>query len=566
MRGAPLTREPGQLDLRPSPFLLLGAAAATVAVGLAAEAVSRSAVAPTDVTLDLITGWAVVLSGLDAWRQRPESRVGLLLLASGLTWFLGNLIVSGVASVAFVGAALLMLHRAPIFQAVLTYPTGRSSGRAEAIAIGAVYVYALVDPFVASEIPTLAVAVGLVVMTVRSWRAESGPRRAARRVSVVAAVVLACTLTAGSLDRLWGVGPGVEDLLLWLYEGALIFTALLLAVDLHRRRWSEVTLTRLVVDLGDANEVSAVRARLATALGDPSLRVAFFIPEDGLLVDERGDPIHPPDRGDDRTVTTVFEGGEPIALLMHDPSVLRDPDLMEEVTAAARLALANVRLRAEVRRHVNEVAASRRRIVDAGEAERRRLLRELEDGVERELEEAAVLLATARRAGLPAAGAADVVEAAEQELQRSREEVAGLAAGLHPPLLARGGLADAVAALGARSNPPASVRVTAGPLPAAVEAAVYFVCAEALTNATKHARATRVDVAVSDLDGSVVVEVTDDGIGGAETSLGSGLSGIADRVEALGGWSSVSRPVGGGTSVRASIPVRADAAAEPTSP
>ena len=554
MRGAPLTREPGRLDFRPSSFLLLGAAAATVAVGLAAEAVSRSAVAPTDVTLDLITGWAVALSGLDAWRRRPESRVGLLLVASGLTWFLGNLIVSGVASVAFVGAALLMVHRAPIFQAVLAYPTGRSSGREEAIAIGAVYVYALVDPFVHGEIPTLAVAVGLVLMTVRSWRTESGPRRAARRVGVVAAAVLACALTAGSLGRLWGVGPGAEEVLLRLYEGALVVTAMLLAVDLHRRKWSEVTLTRLVVDLGDAHEVTAVRARLATALGDPSLRVAFFIPEDGLLVDERGHPIHAPVRGDDRTVTTVFEGGEPIALLMHDPSVLRDPDLVAEVTAAARLALANVRLRTEVQRHVNDVAASRRRIVDAGEADRRRLRRELEDGVERELEEAAALLAAARRTGLSAEGS-DMVEAAEQELQRSREEVADLAAGLHPPLLAGGGLADAVAALGSRSNPPARVRVRAGPLPAAVEACVYFVCAEALTNTTKHARATRVEVAVSNLDGSVVVEVTDDGIGGAETSLGSGLRGIADRVEALGGWSSVSSHIGRGTSVRASIPV-----------
>ena len=566
MRGASRSRERRWPDLSLTTSLLLIVTAAVVAVGLAAEVLSRSAAAPIDLALDLITGWGIGLSGLIAWRRRPESRVGPLLVLSGLTWFLGNLDVSEVSSVAFVGAVLLMVHRAPIFQAVLTYPTGRSSRRAEATAIAAAYVYALVDPFVPGEILTLAMAVGLVVVTARSWRAASGPSRAAPRGGVVAAIVLATALVAGSLGRVWGVGAGADELLLWSYEGALMLTALLLVVDLSRRKWSDITLTRLVVDLGDAQEILAVRSRLAAALGDPSLRVAFFTPGDGHLVDERGQPIAFPHDEEGRSVTTVVDGGAPIALLMHDPSVLQDPELVDEVASAARLALANVRLRAEVQRQVEDVARSRRRILDAGEAERRRLRRELEDGVERELEEAAVLLASARQAEFAATGGADEVEAVEGALQRAREEVADLAAGLHPSLLAQGGLEVALTVLGARCHPPAHVRVASERLPASVEATVYFVCAEALTNATKHARATNVDVAVSRPAGSVLVEITDDGVGGAETSVGSGLAGIADRVEALGGWSSVSSPVGGGTSVRASIPVRADAEAGPTSP
>ena len=566
MRRASLSRERGWLDLRPTTTLLLVAAAAIVAVGLTAEVLSRSAIPPTDVALDLVTGWTIALSGLVAWRRRPESRVGPLLVVSGLTWFLGNLIVSNITSVAFVGALLLMVHRAPIFQAVLTYPTGRSSRRGEAIAIGSVYVYAFIDPFIPGEILTLAVAVGLVVTTAQSWRIASGPPRAARRVGVVAAVILALALVAGSLGRLLGAGEGAEELLLWIYEGALIVAALLLTVDLSRRKWSEITLTRLVVDLGDAQEIIAVRSRLAAALGDPSLRVAFFMPEDGHLVDEYGHPIVSPDDGEGRSVTTILDGGEPVALLIHDPSVLESPELVDEVASAARLALANVRLRAEVQRQVDDVAASRRRILDVGEAERQRLRRELEEGVGRELEEAAGLLASARQAESSVTSGAEVLGGVEQELQRSREEVADLAAGLHPSLLAEGGLERALATLGARCHPPARVRVTSEQLPASVEAIIYFVCAEALTNATKHARATRVDLVVSSRAGVVLVEVTDDGIGGAETSTGSGLSGITDRVEALGGWSSVASPVGGGTSVRASIPVRADAAVGPTSP
>ena len=460
MRGASLSRERGWLDPSPTTALLLIAATAIVAVGLTAEVLSRSAIPATDVALDLVTGWTIALSGLIAWRRRPESRVGPLLVVSGLTWFLGNLIVSEVAPVAFVGAVFLMVHRAPIFQAVLTYPTGRSSRRVEAIAIGSAYVYAFVDPFVPGEILTLAVAVGLVVTTAQSWRDASGPRSAARRIGVVAAVVLASALVVGSLGRLWGVGALTEELLLSIYEGALMLTALLLAVDLSRRKWSEITLTRLVVDLGDVQEVSAVRSRLAAALSDPSLRVAFFIPEDRHFVDEDGHPIVPPDPDEGRSVTTVLDGGEPIALLIHDPSVLEDPDLFHEVASAARLALANVRLRAEVQRQVDDVAASRRRILDVGEAERRRLRRELEEGVERELEEAAVLLASARQVEFAPTGGADVIGAVEQELQRSRGEVADLAAGLHPPLLAEGGLEPALAALGARCHPPAHVRVT----------------------------------------------------------------------------------------------------------
>jgi PAS domain S-box-containing protein len=215
------------------------------------------------------------------------------------------------------------------------------------------------------------------------------------------------------------------------------------------------------------------------------------------------------------------------------------------------------RLNAELHARLDDLAASRARIVTAGDVERRRLERNLHDGAQQRLValSLALRLALAKIDSDPAAAQAALAGAGD-ELALALEELRELARGLHPAVLTDRGLRAAVETLAGRAALP--VEITEIPderLPEPVEAAAYYLIAEAVTNVTKYARASMVRVQVAESDGSVVVEVADDGIGGADPATGSGLRGLADRVEALGGSLEVSSPVGSGTRLRARIPV-----------
>ena len=215
------------------------------------------------------------------------------------------------------------------------------------------------------------------------------------------------------------------------------------------------------------------------------------------------------------------------------------------------------RLNAELRDRLEDLAASRARIVAAGDVERRRLERNLHDGAQQRL----VTLALSLRIALgkidadPAAARATLTAAAE-ELSLALQELRALARGLHPAVLTDHGLCAAAEMLAGRA--PVPVRITEMPgerLSQPVEAAAYYLIAEALTNVAKYAQASEARVRVIASDASVVVEVSDDGVGGAEPATGSGLRGLADRVEALGGTLEVVSPGGGGTTLRAEIPL-----------
>jgi signal transduction histidine kinase len=221
-------------------------------------------------------------------------------------------------------------------------------------------------------------------------------------------------------------------------------------------------------------------------------------------------------------VTVVEREGQPVAALVHDPAVLEDPGLLEAVTSAAQLAAANARLQAEVQTRVMELAASRRRILAARDEEHRRLERRLHQGAEARLGE---LAATLRRGRRSASGqrTRDQIARAEEQLVRTLEELRQLAHGLHPRLLAEHGLEGALAALAKDLSLPVELRVTGNQLPQQVAVATYFVCAEALTNVAKHAAAAHVAVTVTASEGRIRVEIEDDGVGGADPALGSGL-------------------------------------------
>jgi signal transduction histidine kinase len=258
-----------------------------------------------------------------------------------------------------------------------------------------------------------------------------------------------------------------------------------------------------------------------------------------------------PTRGDPRSVTHLDVEGQPVAVLIHDSVVLRDPRLLDDVAAAAKWAVRNVALRTQIRDQVEGVEASRRRIITAADAERVRLEQRLQQGPGRHLQRVAELIT--------ADGSA--LQGLSNDVDGIRTHVSELARGLHPRTLAERGLPDALGELAARSPVPVRLRVPTVRLPAATEVTLYFTCAEALANVLKYARATQVDVHVTRDEQSVTMIVADDGVGGADPRRGSGLRGLTDRVDTLGGRLDVHSPAGAGTRVEVTVPLAPEPAA-----
>jgi signal transduction histidine kinase len=210
----------------------------------------------------------------------------------------------------------------------------------------------------------------------------------------------------------------------------------------------------------------------------------------------------------------------------------------------------------ERKRQQVELEASRARIVAAGDEERRKLERNLHDGAQQRLVSLSLSLRLAQgRIESDPQGAHDLLEASREELAQALEELRELARGIHPAVLTDRGLAAALDALAARSPLPVEIRGASCELPSQVEAAAYYVVSEALANVTKYAQASAVEVTVERMTGIAVVEVADDGVGGADPTRGSGLRGLADRVASLSGKLDVESPTGSGTRVRAEIPL-----------
>jgi signal transduction histidine kinase len=310
-----------------------------------------------------------------------------------------------------------------------------------------------------------------------------------------------------------------------------------------------------VVELEHAPPGS-VRDALAKALGDPTLELALWLPERVSYADGHGRPLALPAPGSDRAVTIVGLIEAPVAALIHDPVLLERPALLKSAGAAAHLALENERLQAELRAQLAELRASRARIVTAGDEERRRLERNLHDGAQQRLLSLGLALQLVRaELGPDANGAATLLGEAEEELGAALAELRELAQGIHPVVLTEHGLGPAVSTLAARAPLPVEIEALPGErLPGPVEAAAYFVVSEAFANVVKHARASSVRVSAACRDGTLVVEVADDGVGGADARAGSGLAGLADRVQALDGDVTVESAPGRGTRVRAELP------------
>ena len=398
-------------------------------------------------------------------------------------------------------------------------------------------------------------ALAILVHLVRRWRAATVPgRRALAPVVSTGPAVLAVVLATLARDSGGPPSARLDTALDW---AAIVYAAIPLAflAGLLRTRLHRAALGELVVELSELPSPARVRVALARALGDPSLEIAFWLPEQARYVDLDGHPLQLPDGGD-RAVRVLEHQQERVAALVYDPSLLEDPALVEAAAAAARLALENARLQAELRAQLAEVRASRARIVEAGDAERRRLERDLHDGAQQRL--LAIRLALRLARGQLGDGGRPVDELlveAEQELEGTLHELRALARGIHPAVLTEEGLAPALETLARRASVPVEIdAVPAERLPPPVEAAAYFVASEALANVAKHAQASRVRIEVLREDGHLVIDISDDGIGGADSAAGSGLVGLRDRVEALNGTLRIESPLGRGTRVYAEIP------------
>jgi signal transduction histidine kinase len=540
--------------------LLLGAAgAAAVPVGLAAEYAAFGWDEPRRWIPDLMVGWSFVACGAVAAWRRPDSRIGLFMLAVGFTWFSGGFASVDVPLVAWLGTQGLYVHRGLLVHCVLSFPTGRLTSGLDTVAVVVGYA-ATVPPIARSELAVIILGALLIAVAIRGYLDAVGPARRARSVGVRAAIAVGAVLAGGALVRATFASYPASEAALLGYETVLCTVAVGLLVGLLRRTGERATVTDLVVELAEAPS-GTLRDALAEAVGDPTLEVGFWLAESGGYVDARGRSFDIPRSGTGRAVTPIEAEGRPLAVLVHDPAVLDDPGLLESLGKATRLAASNARLQAEVRAQVAEVTASRRRLLEVADEQRRRLERRLREGAGKRLDALAESLKTARALAQQSRSRdlAENLEQAVQQLKLTIEDLQVLAGGLHPRVLEQAGLAGALADLAERSPVPIELRMSVSRLPSDIEAGAYFVCSEALANLAKHARASSAVIEVATEGGRLVVEVADDGVGGADERRGTGLRGLTDRVEALGGRLTVSSSEGGGTRLTAELPLDGEA-------
>ncbi len=352
----------------------------------------------------------------------------------------------------------------------------------------------------------------------------------------------------------WSFGPGMGVLLL----AFALPVAVLALATLDALRTVACTVARALL-LPRAVVGAPVRELLAESLGDHSVAIAYWLPDREIFVDETGRRVDLPQRASGRTWTTVERDGRPVAAIVHDAALDTTSELVQAAAAASSLAIDNERLKADLRARLEELRVSRLRIVEATDAARRRIERDLHDGAQQQLVALALELRLLHRRVEDQPEITPLVDGLSERLSSALAELRELARGIHPSILTEQGLAPAIDALADRAA--VEVRATVGVeerLSEPVEAAAYFVVAEALTNVVKYAQASAVEVDVRCVDGDVLVEVADDGVGGVDVTAGSGLRGLQDRLAAVDGRLAIDSPPGVGTRLRAQIPVATD--------
>jgi signal transduction histidine kinase len=521
-----------------------------------------------------------IFGGIVAWRRRPDSAFGPLMILTGFATQLSMLQWTSQPLLNTVGQLCDLLVAALWLHVFLAYPTGRLAGRPERVVVVIGYLAAVGLQVVALMLggfndhhllgvvkqPAAAEAVqnvqlllisalaliGVVLLWRRWWGLPRWQRRRPAQIVIncfsLSLVMLAALLVAGAFQL-----PGFEIIQLATFAVAglapLAFLAGLLDARLAKGGVSE-----LIVQLR-SDPAADLRELLARALRDPTLSLIYWLPQYGSWADQDGNPTNLPAPESGRRVTLVEQNGEQVAALVYDSTLGEEPELVEAVSAAASIALENGRLEAELRARLQELHGSRTRVVEAQQNERRRLERDLHDGAQQRLVALALELGMLAEQADSDPTAQSRLKRARSELAQSLDELRDIARGLHPAVVSGHGLAVALESLVAVTPLEVRLKTDGLPrLPEQLEVAAYYVVSESLTNAAKHSQASRVSVEVGVTDDTLIAEIVDDGIGGADSERGTGLRGLADRVEAQNGRLRVWSAPGNGTRVRAEIP------------
>jgi signal transduction histidine kinase len=521
-------------------------------------------------------GGSFIACGLIAWQRRPDTRTGQLMTLTGFLFLGGQLLgEAGADALTTLGEIVANWWVIAFAALVLGFPSGRIAARADWLIVGGFafgtgplqVVWLLFVPGEANVINVFADAdvadtidrvqsafngtMGMALAAVGAgrWLRAAAPLRRLLLPTLAGAVAAAILAAQVYYRVLTGefVRSSQE-----LTAIVLVLVPLAFLFGILRAQLARAGTADLVVALQQAPDARRLGELLARALRDPSLDLVYWLPGFECYVDAEGKPVVPPAG---RALTPILHGGTPVAALIHDAALAYEPELLEVVCAAANVALERERLHAELESRVAELAGSRARLVEAGDAARRRLERDLHDGAQQRLVSLAIALRlTEDRIHSDPDTAVGLLTDARKEVSESLEELRELARGIHPAVLEHG-LPTALESLAGRSRTPVELDVDLDErLPSTVELAAYFVASEGLTNVGKYAQASHATIRASRTGAVAVIEVCDDGVGGAEAAAGSGLRGLADRVEAIGGRLQVISPPGRGTVVRAEMP------------
>jgi signal transduction histidine kinase len=491
------------------------------------------------------------------------------MIAAGFVPALSRLAEADAAVLQAIGQSLLVLPPLVFIHVFLAYPSGRLVRRFDRLVVITGYaVYfgfdlvrllcevtgrngeiALQAQRAAMGVTALAAVVALV-----SRRTVSGrPVRLSLEFLIACFTLALVALVAASIMVALGA-PGKHEARWGAFALVGVAPVLLLAGHL-RARLARSAVGDLFVELRRDPGPAELEQAVARALGDPSLTLAYWLPEFGTYADPEGRAVALPEPSEIRALTFIERDGARVAALLHDPSLEEEPELLAAVAAALSISLENAHLHVEIRARLEELRGSRARIVESAQDERQRLERNLHDGAQQRLVALSLDLGLLEEQLAGDRSATERVHKARREVGASLHELREIARGIHPAVVTGHGLAVALEQLVARAAVPIRLTVEVpGRLSEAIEVASYYVVAESLTNVSKYAQASEATVEVSRSKGFVLVEVADNGIGGADTERGSGLRGLADRVEALDGRLRVWSPTGGGTRVQAEIP------------
>jgi signal transduction histidine kinase len=540
----------------------------------------------------MLVGWGFIGVGLFAWGRRPDNRIGLLMAATGFAWLMAAAGFSDLPLVFTVAQVVGSVFFVVVLHLLLAFPNGRVDSLFERRLLAIGYLLTTVGVFplwlfadpkqldcadcpenlllidgreglvttlgtILNVVGTLLIAAVLVVL-VRRWRQATPAQRRflvpvySAGVAVLLLLIVMVALQAGglktkALDVLWVTAMVPFGLVPYLFLGTLV----------RARMIQSGAVGELMARLGETPRPGELRDALARALGDPSVELVYWLPEDERFVDARGLPVELPEPGSGRAVTKVEREGDCVAAIVHDELVHdQHGGYVDAIGAAASLALENERLDAELRSKVEELRGSRERMLSIGLEERRRLERDLHDGAQQRLVSMALNMRLARtRLRDDPDSAEELLDSAGEELEAALGELRELARGIHPAVLSDRGLDTALETLARRAPVPVDLeRLPGERLPEAVELAAYYVVAEALTNVAKYASASHATVQVVRDNGRVVVQVADDGVGGADPEEGTGLRGLADRLAVIDGRLEIDSEPGRGTTITAKIP------------